>query len=304
MICPSCTGRNLQEIGPIPATNLFGGQALSRTISGSVLYYCKDCSLRFKHPRLSDKDLEALYSMVKLDHWNSAPSIRPDWKIAQERIVEGESQGDILDIGCFDGGFFTTLPQTYGFYGVEINSLAAKKAQKNGIQLLGTSIDSMIKIDSNKFDVITAFDVVEHIENPIAFLKEVIRMVRPGGLVIISTGNAISNSYRLLGNRYYYVANAEHISFISPQWCNLHATELGVDVEDERRFSHATLNNVYIKIRQVILNLTYRFLPLIFAWVRGLGWSDKDVKLHPELVDYPPNWMTAKDHFITKFRKH
>ena len=51
------------------------------------------------------------------------------------------------------------------------------------------------------------------------------------------------------------------------------------------------------------VNLIYHFSPFALRLARKHGLGGKDTKNYPELADFPPKWMTAKDHFIVKFRK-
>ncbi|MBI5944627.1 MAG: class I SAM-dependent methyltransferase [Chloroflexi bacterium] len=287
----------------MPTTNIFAGQSLPELIPGGSLFNCHECELRFKFPQIQPAELKTLYSLTGLDHWQSDSSARAEWGVARDWILATPIKFDLLDVGCFDGRFFSTLPPAFKFSGVEINPQAAEQARQKGIEIIGTDFQAIEGLPSDAFDVVTAFDVVEHITDPAGFLKQAVRVVRPGGLIIISTGNALSLPLRLLGSRHYFVVNAEHVSFISPQWCKRLAGEIGVTLIAERRFSHAIFNNIYLRIKQIALNIMYRFFLPFFVGLRRQGLSDKNVNLHPELALLPPNWMTAKDHFIVKFQK-
>lgn len=303
MYCPSCKSQHVTNVGPVPATNIFAGQLLPELIPGGSLFSCHECGLRFKFPQIQPAKLKTLYSLTNLGHWQSAAETRTDWRIARDWMSAVTSKADLLDVGCFNGRFFSLMPQSFRFFGIEINPQAAEKARQNGVQILGRDFHSIASCAPDSLDVITAFDVVEHIIDPAGFLKQAVRALRPGGLIIISTGNALSHPFRLLGSRHYYVANAEHVSFISPQWCKRLAGELGITLLAEKKFAHAARINLYLRIKQTSLNIIYRFLLPLFVWLRWQGLSDKNVELHPDLAFLPPNWMTAKDHFIVKFQK-
>ncbi|MBI5307708.1 MAG: hypothetical protein HZB37_05085, partial [Planctomycetes bacterium] len=136
--CPSCGSLKIQEVGPVPATNIFAGQVLPDLLPGGTLFYCENCGLRFKSPYVRPNEQGILYSQASLDHWGSSPAARADWSLAKEWIQAEFSQAAILDIGCFDGSFFSILSHPYTFFGIEINPQAAKRAAQTGIKILGS----------------------------------------------------------------------------------------------------------------------------------------------------------------------
>jgi len=155
------------------------------------------------------------------------------------------------------------------------------------------------------FTVVTAFDVFEHVPDPLMLLNRLSNATQKGGLVIISTGNTEAISFRLLGSRYWYCTIAEHIAFISPKWCYQHAPDCGLMVESIERFSHAVVKPRMFatRLKETSMNLLYQFTPIVLECMKRHGLGGKNISEYPELLDHPPTWMTAKDHFIVKFRK-
>lgn len=102
----------------------------------------------------------------------------------------------ILDIGCGFGYFLKAciengIPEVYG---VDISNLAIKKSQameKAKVIILDFSKEKS-PFESNFFDTVTAFDVIEHIENEDFFVKEVYRILKPGGIFFLITPNGDS----------------------------------------------------------------------------------------------------------------
>jgi hypothetical protein len=131
-------------------------------------------------------------------------------------------------------------------------------------------------------------------------------ITKPGGEIIISTGNSMAVSWRLMGSRYWYCTIGEHISFINPQWCEQVANNLELEVIDLEYFSHAPPSRFTLinRVKEIISNLVYRFIPIFPHYLRKFGFGSKDVMKHPVLLDFPPIWGTAKDHFIIRFRKN
>lgn len=76
------------------------------------------------------------------------------------------------------------------------------------------------RFEDNSFDAITLFEVIEHLTDPLSLLKEMKRILKPNGVILISTGNHDSFTVRAIGNRWDYFsisAHGGHISFFKPK---------------------------------------------------------------------------------------
>lgn len=116
-----------------------------------------------------------------------------------------KSEGVLLDIGCDDGVFTLDLAaaaQASRVCGVEIVEERGAMAGEKGIDVRFGDIMSGIDFPAQTFDVIHANQVIEHVSNVDFFASEIKRLLRPGGVAIISTENASS-------------------------WCNIGASILG-----------------------------------------------------------------------------
>lgn len=96
----------------------------------------------------------------------------------------GKKKLEVLDIGCNDGTFLKLCQmEGYKVDGVEINSKLRRLASKNvKIKIY----DKISAIKKKKFDVVCLLEVLEHQIDPRKFLKRSSKLVRPGGLMIIS----------------------------------------------------------------------------------------------------------------------
>ncbi|TLU87933.1 MAG: hypothetical protein FDX21_03750 [Chlorobium sp.] len=165
--CPDCGGNGVL-VGPIPDSVFFAGRTVEKPLKGGRLYRCSLCTLGFRWPRLDKKQLDDLYKQGDENTWSSAPTARTDWQIGRDLLKDLLSRGmSILDVGCFDGGFLEPLVDLYACNGIEIYSLAAKRAAKKGVTIIGSDFADV----SGSFDCITAFDVIEHIEISRAFSR-------------------------------------------------------------------------------------------------------------------------------------
>ena len=160
--CPGC-GNKVDVIGPIPATDVFAGRLLENPLEGGLLHRCKICFLGFRWPRLSKNKLDKLYEQGEEYVWTSSGELRNDRIIGRDWIVKAlVSGGSILDVGCFDGGFLERLVGLYKCYGIEIHPQARLRAESKGVSMIGADFSEL----KGQFDCVTAFDVIEHVENP------------------------------------------------------------------------------------------------------------------------------------------
>ena len=138
---------------------------------------------------------------------------------------------DILDVGCSSGAFLESARKlNFNIKGVE--PAAAATARANGFEVYECALDHQ-DIPRNYFQVLTLFEVIEHLENPKALLKQCKDLLKPGGLLVINTGNTDSWTQKVMGNRWEYYdieKHGGHISFFNRHSIQLLAEDLGFKV--------------------------------------------------------------------------
>ena len=105
------------------------------------------------------------------------------------RLVSGGER--LLDVGCGDGTFAILVKDKYQeVYGVDISSEAIQRAKKRGIKALQVNLNSEpLPFGPNYFDTVTCLDVVEHVFDPRVLIKEIYRVLKPGGEGFITFPN-------------------------------------------------------------------------------------------------------------------
>jgi SAM-dependent methyltransferase len=97
-----------------------------------------------------------------------------------------------LDIGCFNG-FLVKELRDRGFqaFGIDFNRLAIEKGQRDFSLRDAISCRTLSELGERDelFDAISAFEVIEHLEEPSAFLNDAVKLLKPGGYLILSTPN-------------------------------------------------------------------------------------------------------------------
>jgi 2-polyprenyl-3-methyl-5-hydroxy-6-metoxy-1,4-benzoquinol methylase len=114
--------------------------------------------------------------------------------------------GKLLDIGCSTGAFLWEASLRYWeVSGIEISDAAAAVARgKFHLPVMtGTLLDS--SYDNETFDVVTAWDVIEHIAQPAPFMTTVRKILKPGGLFLLNTPNINSADATCAGKQWRHL---------------------------------------------------------------------------------------------------
>jgi len=140
----------------------------------------------------------------------------------------------VLDVGCSRGQFVEAAAQR-GFRaeGVEPAPRMAAAARAAGLMVHPGLLEDQ-HFSEGAFDALTLFEVVEHLKDPLPLLAECRRVVRPGGVIVISTGNTASWTVTAMGARwdYFHIAHdGGHISFFNPRSLRRLAETSGLRVE-------------------------------------------------------------------------
>jgi ubiquinone/menaquinone biosynthesis C-methylase UbiE len=121
----------------------------------------------------------------------------------------------MLDYGCGLGYWLQATERTWETYGVDISTYAITKARENApmtkFELLK---GSHVPFPDNFFDVVTAFDVLEHIQQPANALAELSRVSHPGGILVISVPNLASIGIKWKGKEWVNYRDRSHCSLL------------------------------------------------------------------------------------------
>ena len=139
------------------------------------------------------------------------------WKNQVKRISHYKPGGAILDIGCSSGGFLSTMKgPAWKLHGIEMEESTARRCRDTtGAEVFqGDAMDAPFLPAS--FDVITCFDVLEHVYHPRQFLTKVLHWLKPGGILYAVLPNIDSWESRLFGTYWYGLELPRHLFHFSP----------------------------------------------------------------------------------------
>jgi SAM-dependent methyltransferase len=126
------------------------------------------------------------------------------------------STGRILDVGCGSGEFLARAAAAgWTVQGVEPMDESAEVARRRGVPVVtGMLEDAGLPVDH--FDVVVANHVLEHMVDPVAFLRSVQRWVRPAGIVVIEVPNFASRLRIDAGSAWCHLRWLEHVCHFTP----------------------------------------------------------------------------------------
>ncbi len=105
-------------------------------------------------------------------------------------VLKYKKKGTLLDVGCAYGFFIEDVDKNFKCYGFDVSKYAIKKAKKNTkAKLYVASADKKWSLKNNFFDIITMWDIIEHLRNPEYAIKEAKRCIKKGGYIFIQTPN-------------------------------------------------------------------------------------------------------------------
>lgn len=111
-----------------------------------------------------------------------------------------KGNGRLIDIGCGEGRFLMKVIKKYegNCYGVDYSKKAIEICNRKGLRVKSCDIEKRIPFKNGFFDIAYCGEVIEHLYNPDKFLDEVNRILKKGGILIITTPNLCSFYNRII----------------------------------------------------------------------------------------------------------
>ena len=184
------------------------------------LHRCLKCSTVFMG-RYSDSFVPELYAYYdKYSNLGKEEAFDPITSARCQDLLRWFSRfgigREVLDVGCGLGQFVEVANRSgWIAEGLELSREAVDFARHQGLAVRELDFLSAA-IKPNSYDVVTLFEVIEHVPNPAAFLHRAGEVVRPGGLVYLTTPNFASLDRFLLG-RNWEIIHREHLTYFTPR---------------------------------------------------------------------------------------
>ena len=182
---------------------------------GSSFVICKTCEMVYLNPVFKDKYL--------FDYYSKSPDVQAGAHEKEKKfynsiygsglqlISKKKKSGKLLDLGC-SGGFFLDIAKRHSWktFGIEINKKEFSIASKKNHKIWNKEL---LKLDKKeKFDVITMWDVFEHIKDPHKILYQIKKRLNKKGLVFLQIPNSNSIAAKILREECNMFDPIEHVN--------------------------------------------------------------------------------------------
>jgi SAM-dependent methyltransferase len=243
------------------------------------IFSCSDCQVLFMDPQLSDDEIAVFYSESYYKSWGitgdkenqvSKQMKMDTFLLRLKQIQKYISSGKLLDIGCATG-FCLEAAKTLGYepYGIELSEYSSRIAKKkfgNETVFNGKLEDCNFKPEM--FDVITMFDLIEHVRTPAQTLGRAADLLKPDGIIMITTPDNKSLSRKFMGKKWTHYKK-EHFYYFDFQSLNYIAAKNNLEIihSDHSKkalnidYLHTQLNVYKHWLLTPVINIAHAVLP-------------------------------------------
>ncbi len=199
---------------------------------------CSNCGLVYANPRWKAEHLFGRYTPEYWEHYTDRteteatdPTRDPRWYAYLTTLGKAHKNGRLLDVGCATGEFLVAAQaHNWDVYGVESSPMAAEIARRStGGHIHAGTLDTA-DFPEGWFDAIAMLDVIEHLQSPRSYIEQSARLVRPGGLLTITTPNIHSLAFRLLGGEWTPIGPNDHLYYFAPRTMARLLNECGFNI--------------------------------------------------------------------------
>lgn len=183
-----------------------------------TIVQCQRCGLVYTNPRNDDQTILDTYEAVEDDLYIEEREGRvltfEHHLKPLERLTGRPNHRRLLDVGCHIG-VFLDIAEQHGWdaWGIEPSQWAVVQARAQNLHVIEGTLASA-GLPAASFDVITMWDVIEHLTDPKTTLQHAHRLLKPSGLLVVHTIDIESGLARLMGPRWPWLMEM-HLTYFS-----------------------------------------------------------------------------------------
>lgn len=247
--CIFCKSKqNITELYPATYSeaHLSSRKFSARTYANRIhmrMVRCSNCSLVFSNPILPASQMQLLYRYSACTYDALIPYAGSTYADLIETVLPHlGNKPSLVDVGCGTGFVLSELKKRHKLtklYGVEPSSVMADMAPKDLRKNITVDIFKPNQFPKNSLDVVSCFHTLDHMRDPLTFINEAYKILKPGGFIVLVVHDVGSWSVKLMGER-SPVFDIEHVYLFNTQTI----TKLLSSVNFKNITSHA-LSNTY-----------------------------------------------------------
>lgn len=221
--CPVCGSKKTTELYPSTIDLKKLSFTYTKTPDSNKTFRvvkCNNCTHVFCNP-LPKNIYKNYEDVVDEEYLKYALSLQISANEVLPIVKSYTSKGILLDVGCATGEFLS-VAKAFGYLveGLELSKWSSDIARKKDLNIYRQSIETHAKKYPCRYDIITLFGVIEHFEFPLDEMKNLNKLLKPGGLLVIWTGDVNSITSKILRKRWWYW-QGQHIQYFTKKSLNL-----------------------------------------------------------------------------------
>lgn len=240
---------------------------------------CRQCGLHYLHPRPDVSELETIYPPEY--HVYRPPEAAAKTTLQRIRalgdvvrksiekrrvrsgllsLVRNKPDATILDIGCADGRQLLMMREanpSYRLFGVEIDRPSADAARGAGLDVQAARFED-VAFPPGTFDLVHCSNIIEHVEDPGAFLSKIHTLLVPGGYAVILTP---------------WTGGLDHVLFGKRHWGGYHVPRHW-NLWDDKNFSRFARDRGFDVARIDSVLVPTHWIWSLHHWTMERGWPD------------------------------
>ena len=180
------------------------------------LVRCASCGLVFVSPRPDRERIGRFYPPSYAAHQDLDGEV-PARKSRRFEPLGTMAPGRYLDVGCGAGRALQRMKaRGWEAVGFEVSERGAQAGRTAGLEIRTGRELADARFEEGSFGLVTLFCVLPHLHDPAAVLGEVSRILRPGGILLMTMPNLRSLNFMLFRGRWYHLDPPRHLAFFSP----------------------------------------------------------------------------------------
>ncbi len=284
MPCVICGSSDLEEVRPADIERLedvsFSYSFRPEHTRTFRVVRCRACTHVFCSP-LPSRVTESYHDVVDEEYIKHAESRR----LAAQAVLRSVTKDlpsvaglRLLDVGCATGDFLEAGRQAgFAVEGIELSAWSTAIARERGFTVHEETLASFASHSGPDFDVISLIGVIEHFPDPRAEMENMAKLLKPGGLLVLWTGDVSSWLPRMLGRRWWYW-QGQHIQYFTHASLQRLAETSGFShLRTERYPFAATAGTITNSLRRYPLHgplskavgLAFKLKPIIYLRLPG-----------------------------------
>lgn len=215
--CPLCSSSSIIQVGILKYREKINFSTHDIELSCTPeLWKCRECLSCFVQNTVDAETAKKLYSTGQSgDRWSKmAFDQNKTSEVIKQMSSIFRNADSVLDVGCNTGELLDFAQQ----FGCQTSGVECSSASREVLKEKGHKPHALLEEAPGEYDVITAFDLIEHLYDIPAFLRSCQAKLSSKGRLVILTGNFNSLSAVLAGSRWWYAQYPEHIVFPSKKY--------------------------------------------------------------------------------------